>query len=299
MKNLILSVIFLFSISATLFSCTTDDSLDEGTEQGTGLPLEASSVFNISYGDQAQQIYDLYLPADRSVDKTKVIVLIHGGGWTSGDKDDMLDFVSFIKQQHPNHAIVNINYVLAGINPVTPAFPNQFLDVKSVIEKITAESESLQILPEFGLIGTSAGAHLAMMYDYVYDTLDQVRFVANIVGPTDFTDPFFAENKDFATSLALLVDESKYPAGTDYAMATSPTHNVSSNSSPTVMFYGNEDPLVPLSNGSTINSALSNAQVTHSFTIYDGGHGDDGSPTDLLNLQSQIGEYIIDYLPIQ
>ena len=31
---------------------------------------------------------DIYLPANRSVTATKVIIMIHGGGWTGGDKAD-------------------------------------------------------------------------------------------------------------------------------------------------------------------------------------------------------------------
>ena len=295
MKNRNYLFFILFGLSLCIFSCTSEDTAEPMEEES--LPLVAETIRNVSYGTNSQQVYDVYLPAGRTDSTTKVLVLVHGGGWTEGDKSDMENFVALIQREHPNHAIVNVNYVLASVNPPVTAFPNQFLDLQAVIQKITSEKESLQILPEFGLIGASAGAHLSLMYDFVYDTTDQVKFVANIVGPTDFTDPFYADDSNFAIALALLVDESQYPAGTNYAEATSPLYQVSATSSPAALFYGNQDPLVPLSNGVSLDEALSDAQVTHSFTVYNGGHGDDWSVIDVLNLQTQISEYITTYLP--
>lgn len=272
-----------------------DDNSDDGNSEDP-LPLEAETLLNVSYGSHPQQNYDLYLPAGRSSTVTKVIMLVHGGGWTEGDKSNMQNFVEIIQQDFPNHAIVNVNYILA-VFPNTPAFPNQFLDLDLVIEKLTTESDDLQILPEFGMIGSSAGAHLSLMYDYVYDTEDQVKFVSDIVGPTDFTDPFFADDPLFEAALEFFVDESQYPAGTNYAEAVSPVYQVSDFSSPTIMFYGMDDPIVPLSNGKTLDSTLSENMIDHSFTIYKGGHGDDWSPQSLADLRSQLGDYINLYLP--
>jgi acetyl esterase/lipase len=288
-------VFIVFALASFLnTSCTSSDS-ETPIENETPEPLEAQTFLNVSYGNNSQQIYDIYLPENRSSSKTKVIILVHGGGWTEGDKTDMANFITLIKQYHPNHAIVNINYVLA--TTATPAFPNQFLDVQRVINKITAEKEELQILPEFGLIGTSAGAHISLMYDYVYDTSDAVKFVCDIVGPTNFTDPFYANNPNFALLLSLLVDENSYPAGTNYATTLSPALQVSGNSSPTILFYGNEDPLVPLTNGEALQDALINLQVTNSFTVYEGGHGD-WNEASYVDLQVKLSAFINAHLQI-
>ena len=184
----ILLITISFSILFSSCSSSDDQILTDDTTVIIDASLEAAVLTNVSYGDNSQQVYDLYLPEGRTTETTKVIVLIHGGGWTSGDKSDMAASVAFIQTFHPDHAIVNVNYVLASF-PNTPAFPNQYFDIRSIINQVTAQSEELQILPEFGMIGVSAGAHLAMMYDYVYDMNDQVKFVINIVGPSDFTDP--------------------------------------------------------------------------------------------------------------
>lgn len=288
MKKLLILILF-FGIQFSFVSCSKDN------ENNPDQPLVAETFMNVSYGSNAQEKYDLYLPADRSSEKTKVIVLVHGGGWTGGDKADMDFLIPYIKLRHPDHAIVNINYVLADIN--TPAFPNQFLDLDAVINKLTAEKEDLNILPQFALIGASAGAHISLMYDYAYDLDDQVKMVGDIVGPADFTDPFYSENTDFQFLMAALVDENAYPPRTNYAEVLSPALRVSNASSPTLLFYGNADPLVPLSNATTLNSALNTAQIDHSFTVYEGGHGD-WAPNDIEDLKVQISTYVDTYLEV-
>ena len=303
MRKLLIALLLLATTQLVFTGCSSDDSMtpvemgdDQGNQNEDPIPLEAEERMNVSYGSDPQQIYDLYLPAGRTRTQTKVIVLVHGGGWTGGDKADMSEFVDLIKEKHPNHAIANINYVLANVN--TPAFPNQFLDVGRAIDKLKDEADELVINPEFGLIGTSAGAHLSLQYDYVYDTDDVVKMVCDIVGPSDLTDPFYANDPNYQILLSLLVDESAYPPGTDYAAAISPALQVSASSSPSILFYGNMDPLVPLSNGETLQQALSDNMITHSYTVYEGGHGDDWSPASYVDLENQLSNFINTHLPI-
>lgn len=295
MKRLFFFLVLFSSIQITFVSCSSDDDSNNSIEE----PLAEEVFLNVSYGENPQQVYDIYLPAGRSSDKTKVLALVHGGGWTSGDKADMEFFIEMIQQFLPNHAIVNINYVLADTNPpFIPAFPNQFLDIGMVINQITEQKETLQIAPQFGFIGTSAGAHISLMYDYVYDTNNVVKMVCDIVGPTDFTDSFYAENPLFNLLLTALVDENAYPTGTNFAETTSPALQVSSSSSPSILFYGNQDPLVPLSNGELLKTTLTNASITNSFTVYEGGHGD-WDEASFLNLQLQLIDFVNTYLPIE
>lgn len=284
MKTALLLLFSSLLIQFTNISCASD----EGNPSNE--PLAEETFLNVSYGSDPQQVYDIYLPANRSSTKTKTIILVHGGGWSGGDKADMGYLIPILKAEHPDHAIVNINYVLATMD--IPAFPNQFLDIDLVIDKLTAEKENLQILPEFGLLGASAGAHISLQYDYVYDIDDQVKMVVDIVGPTDFTDPFYSEDPNFTLLLNLLINEDAYPPGTNYAQAVSPALQVSAGSSPSIMFYGNQDPVVPLSNGEILNENLTLAGVEHNFTVYEGGHGTDWSLENVDDLKAQISAFI-------
>ena len=292
MKNLLFLYRF-FLLFLLAFACSPENppSVQNDIESEV-----APMVFrNVSYGLDEEQKYDLHLPADRSSSFTPVLILIHGGGWIQGDKADMDSYISLMQELHPSHAIVNLNYRLAGLGN-RPAFPNQFIDLQQAIEQLSEDAEELDIQEEFGLIGVSAGAHLALQYDSVYDLEDKVKLVCSIVGPTNFTDPFYTENPDFESAFALLMDESAYPQIQDFPRAVIPAYNINQNTSPTLLFYGESDPLVPLSNGTFLQEQLNAAGITNEFTSYQGGHGDRNS-SDREDLQQQLQDFIELHLP--
>src|SRR5687767_5970900 len=72
------------------------------------------TMLNVSYGVNAQQKMDVYLPGNRNTTATKVIIMIHGGGWNTGDKSDFNAYVDSLKKREPSYAIFNINYRLAN-----------------------------------------------------------------------------------------------------------------------------------------------------------------------------------------
>jgi acetyl esterase/lipase len=297
-KILYILTIGLF-LNVSFISCDSDDTVIEEEvidDDTTTDPLVATIQLDVPYGADPQQVYDLYLPEGRTDEKTKVLILVHGGGWIEGDKADVNEIITLMQVNNPNHAIVNMNYKLATLS--YPAFPNQFLDLDAVINQVTSQSETLHILPEFGLIGLSAGAHISLQYDSVYDTDNQVKFVCDIVGPCDFTDPFYQENPNFDLYLTALTDESAYPAGTDLAVALSPALQLNANTSPTVLFYGNIDKLVPLTNGITLKNNLETAGIAHQYTVYDGGHGN-WTETQYADVENKISVYIDTYLGIE
>ena len=272
---------------------------DEMSEETSNSYLEAQILTNVSYGNHPQEVYDLYLPAGRTNLSTKVITLIHGGGWVAGDKSSMTYFVEYFLENYPEYAILNLNYVLAQA-PNHHAFPDQYRNIDTAINKILQEQEELQIKPEFGFLGTSAGAHLAMMYDYTYDFIqDNVKFVIDIVGPTDFTDPFYTSDPDLPNLVELLVDETQYPEDADYLTLNSPALLANSLSSPTLLFYGSEDSLVPLSNGATLHNSLNVHNITSEFSIYSGGHGiGSWNENDIVDFKVQMDNLIDTFLSI-
>ncbi|PIX10306.1 MAG: alpha/beta hydrolase, partial [Flavobacteriaceae bacterium CG_4_8_14_3_um_filter_34_10] len=58
------------------------------------------------------------------------------------------------------------------------------------------------------------------------------------------------------------------------------------------------DPLVPLSNGVNLEAALNNVGVLNSFTVYNGGHGDNWSAADFLDVQVKLRAFIQTHLPL-
>lgn len=183
----------VFVLLSLIFSACSTDNVPE-TEQET--VLETSEVFeltDISYGPDTEQVYDIFLPKNRSSD-TKVILLIHGGGWTSGDKSDMNGFYEFLKKDLPDIALVNMNYRLADSN--NQPYPMQTDDISTLVKQLREKQTEYQISNSLGIIGVSAGGHLGLLWSYAFDTNNQVKMVGSIVGPTNLIDPAYQNSTD-------------------------------------------------------------------------------------------------------
>ena len=261
MKTFKITFLLLF-ISFGIVSCSSDDSQDS-------TPLEFRQELNVSYGTDSDQVFDIYLPANRTLD-TKVLILVHGGGWTSGDKADMNPLKDLSLQDLPNIAIVNINYRLADSD--NQPYPMQIDDITTIVNLLKTNQNDYVISNDIGFLGTSAGAHLSMLWSYAFDTNDDVKMVASIVGPANFTDPAYLENED--PLLQEIIDTFGIDTSTAYLEEISPYHQATTTSPPTILFYGGQDPLIPTSQGVDMDVKLSELGVTHQFTLYpNAGHG--------------------------
>ena len=260
-----LKVFFLnLIIVISVLSCSNDNS-----EVITEFPLEYFEELNVSYGTDSDQKFDIYLPANRTLN-TKVMILVHGGGWSSGDKNDMNGFVDLIFQNFENLAVVNINYRLADEN--NSPYPMQTDDITSIVNHLKDNRNNYVIDDEFGFIGTSAGAHLAMLWSYALDANSNINMVCSIVGPTNFTDPAYLNNSN--PDLQELIDLYRINATTEFLEEVSPFHRASTSAPPTILFYGGQDPLVPTTQGTAMRDKLLELGVTHEFTLYENeGHG--------------------------
>ncbi|NQX85978.1 MAG: alpha/beta hydrolase [Flavobacteriaceae bacterium] len=263
-------ILLLFTF--VFLSCTSDDNNSDNNNE---LTLDYQELLNISYGNDSRQVFDLYLPENRTL-TTKVMILVHGGSWVSGDKNDMNDIKDAMRAEYPNIAIVNVNYRLAG-SGISP-YPMQLNDITAVIEHLETHQNNYTISNDYGFVGVSAGGHLSLLWSYAFDTNNAVEMVCSIVGPTNFTDPNYLNNP-----LATAALSNFGIAITDTALLEemSPYHNVTASSPPTILFYGGMDPLVPTSQGVDLDAKLNQLSVPHEFTLYpDEGHGWSGDNLD-------------------
>ncbi len=265
MKTIKYALLLIF-VSISLISCS-DDSNSESPADET--PLTFRQELNVSYGSDSDQVFDLYLPANRTLN-TKVMILVHGGGWTSGDKEDMNPLKDLMLQDLPNIAIVNINYRLADEN--NAPYPMQIEDITTIVNMLKTNQNDYVISDDIGFLGTSAGAHLSMLWSYAFDTNSDVKMVASIVGPTNFTDPAYLNNQN--PVLQELIDTFGIDTTNTFLEEVSPYHQVTADAPPTILFYGGQDPLIPTSQGVDMEAKLASLGVTHQFTLYpNAGHG--------------------------
>lgn len=267
MKFLFQALLFLLTLSFICTSCHKDT--------GEPSPYLASQSYNLKdvpYGTDPQQKMDVYLPANRSSSQTKVFVMIHGGGWSAGDKADYSSTVDAFKAYFPNHAIININYRLGTQD--NPGYPKQIQDIQAALDEISKDKYAVS--QQFLLFGGSAGAHLSMLYAYAFDPDHHVKGVVNTVGPADLTDPSPTNNFILMGVVGGLLGKAIYDFQGNKALfeETSPAIRVTPDAPPTISFYGDKDPLIPVTQMPLLRTALEKNHVWHYDTLYPGGgHG--------------------------
>ena len=246
-------------------TATTSCKKEHSTETASNA---VTTMLNVAYGADAQQKLDLYLPAGRATATTKVIVLVHGGSWTSGDKKDLSSYVDTLKARLPDYAIFNINYRLSA-NP-NNVFPTQENDVKAALQFIYGNSSSYLIADKYALVGVSAGAHLAMLQGYKYTSPVRPKVVASFSGPSDLIDMYnnpAGGNVLIPLALANAVGVAPIQDSLLYA-TSSPVNYISSTSPATIVFQGGVDPLVSVNQALEVQAALVNKGVVNQYVFY-------------------------------
>ncbi|MGB4845898.1 MAG: alpha/beta hydrolase, partial [Ferruginibacter sp.] len=160
--------ISFFLLFVVAFSSCTKDPLPGGGGTGGGSPLSERIILDTSFGADAKQKMDIYLPAGRT-NATKVIVLIHGGAWEAGDKAEMNYYKNLLRAKWPEAAIANINYRLAS-NANNIHHTEIMNDIKAAVNMMINGKTNFVVSDTLAMIGASAGAHLAVLYTYAHNS---------------------------------------------------------------------------------------------------------------------------------
>ena len=259
MRNIyIVCLLLLF-----LASCNSDTLIPNSNE--------SAAYPNVEFGSDALQKMDVFLPAGRTVNTTKTIVIIHGGSWTSGDKSEMTEIVDSLKKRLPNYAFINLNYRLA-VNNAINVFPAQENDVKAAIEFYLGKSSTYEISKDIIVLGASAGAHLAMLHSYKNDPDKHVKAVVDLFGPTDLVEEW---NEGFLPQLALMAATGKtYDHDPAIYTQSSPVNFITAQSPPTIAFQGGMDYIVIPAQTNILIAKLNTMGVSNQLVMYPNeGHG--------------------------
>ena len=255
MKRIILAI----SMIVIIVSCKKTDTTNASVSLQT-------DIMNVAYGSDPLQNMDIYLPPNRSTTDTKVLVMIHGGGWSGGDKSDFNSFIDTVKQRLPNYAIFNLNYRLAG--NANNFFPTQENDIKSAVEFIYSKRADYFISDKFALLGASAGAHLALLQGYKYTSPVRVKAIIDFFGPTDMTAMYNSPAMP-GGDLAILNVMGTTPSLDSVLYATSsPINFVTPTAAPTLIMHGGVDNIVSISQSDSLFARLDSANVISSYVIY-------------------------------
>jgi acetyl esterase/lipase len=259
-------LLLFYVVFSLVFTACQKETASVAEERG------AKTTLNVSYGADTAQRMDVYLPLNRSADSTKVVVLIHGGSWTSGDKAELAAYVDTLKRRLPHIAIININYRLASsTRPLTA--PEE--DVKAAVNFIAANSGDWGIHKNaIGLLGVSAGGHLALLQAYKQTTPVRIKAVVDFFGPTDlvtmYQQPWHPLVQVLLSSLIGTIPGINLAA----YQASSPVQFVAASNPPTLILHGGADEVVAISQSYALKNKLDAAGVVNQMQVYPlEGHG--------------------------
>jgi len=251
------------SLFIALFTCIVSCQKEKDSDYS----LAEKTQPDVSYGSHASQKMDIYLPAGRTTSSTKVILVVHGGGWSSGDKADFNSYIDTLKRRLPGYAIFNLNYRL--VSGTSNQFPAQENDVKAALEFIHSKRNEYNISDKYVMLGASAGAHLSLLQAYKYTSPVKIKAVVDFFGPVDLVDMYNNPASILAPPAALAAVVGGTPAThLSLYQQSSPVTFVSAQSPPTIILHGGLDPLVSPAQALMLKNQLQAMGVVHQYVLY-------------------------------
>jgi acetyl esterase/lipase len=230
---------------------------------------------NISYGPHERNKMDIMLPSGRNTTKTKILVLIHGGGWIGGDKSDFdvilnRDNLENLKKEFPDIAVFSFNYRLATSE--ANQYPAAEQDVKVAMDFIFKNANTYQVNNNATyILGGSAGAHLAALYT-VKNPSPRIKGTIGISGAYELKSLYTDGNAEAKQVLVAFLGGTPQNKEQNYFQA-SPLNFINNTTTKYLLLHGQDDRLVPISQAQKFETALKSKNIDVQKFYYSGGHG--------------------------
>lgn len=232
-------------------------------------------------GGAAKLMLDVWWPGSAPT-RRPAILLIHGGGWSFGDKKFYMPLGKALAAK--GYAAFSINYRL--LTMTANKYPAQLDDSQRAVRWIRAHADKYNVDPQrIGALGDSAGGYLVALLG-MRDTRDnsepdlasfssRVQCVVDFYGPTDFTlSPEEAKAGAGAVGIVTNFLGKSQQEAPDLYKQSSPITFVDKQAAPFLIIHGTADPLVPVSQSERLYDALKTVKVDATlFLAYKQGHG--------------------------
>jgi len=267
-------------------------------------PLDTAALIATHYRVEPNIIYlavggwngklDLYVPR-RAGTPMPIAILFHGGGWVTGTKDEIaLDVLPYLAM---GFAVANVDYRLARVAPAPAAVQDSRCALRWVIRHAEQYGFDTKRLV---LVGSSAGAHLALMaalapasagLDGLCPGDEPLRAAAviNFFGVVDVAALLGPPNpRDFAVGWI-----GDGPQRLELARRLSPITYVTKAAPPIFTAHGDADPVVPFAQAKQLHAALDRVGVPNRlFPLRHGGHGQfDGA--EVLTVNRAVRDFLV------
>lgn len=174
----------------------------------TEVGCDGQKISDLKYADRdgTRNVYDLWLPkyvldGEKKGANIPVILFVHGGGWTSGKKED--EEQGCIRYCKQGYVTATLNYRLQ--NQPNALDNGNFLDMIEDIRACVADIKNQLEMRGYtstrmALGGGSAGGHLSMLYGVTYgdESPIPVKLLIPRCGPSSFLPQAWANSRMIA-----------------------------------------------------------------------------------------------------
>ncbi|CAN5684288.1 hypothetical protein BH09MYX1_BH09MYX1_23230 [soil metagenome] len=221
---------------------------------------------DVAYGtaDPDRQAYDVAWPNGAKL----LVVILHGGGWTSGSRKLYAPTVRQLASA--GYAAASVGYRFA--RETEHRFPVGLSDARCAVRRLMATAKTHGITKTV-LLGASAGGHLAAMIALAgdapgFDDECAEKGPIFVDGAVAYYPPIDLEHAaaDYPPKMTQAVDELlREDAGPEAwlaaARAATPLHYVDRDDPPMLLVHGTADAIVPIEDSRKMLRALQNAGV--------------------------------------
>ena len=271
---------------------------------------------DLSYGPGEANKFDLYLPADDSRETYGLVVYLHAGGFTSGDKSGDAGMLQWLCAK--GYVAAGINYTLFSEEHPDANVYTQSVEIRDSIPYVlsAAEERGYQI-DRMAVSGGSAGHTLAMLYAYRDgpDSPVPVKLTFGAVGPSCFypedwgcfgLDQGTEESSAAAAAMfGLMAGEAITPEMIGTPAYDEAVKNISAvawideYSPPTVCAYGAHDKVQAFPASKRLAAALEEHGVPHEYIVFPhSGHGLQNDNKLYALYMDKVCEYLDTYMGV-
>ena len=270
-------------------------------------------ISDIAYGNGEKNTFDLYLPQNNTRENYGLVVYLHAGGFTSGDKADDAKTLEWLCSK--GYVAAGINYTLFSEEHPDANVYTQSMEIKKAVPFVVeAAKKAGYNIDKMTVAGGSAGHALAMIYAYRdgKEAPVPIVFTYGGVGPSSFYQEdwgvFGLDQNDEACAVMFSVmsgntispEEIRSGEYLEKVKPIAASEWVSNNPVPTVVAYGEYDKMQPFAASVKLKTALKENNVDYKYYVLPhSGHGLQNDDKISKQWMESIEEYLERYMPVK
>ncbi len=228
----------------------------------TGINAKRVPYKTLTYDSINKLTLDFY--GSLSKGKKPCVIVVHGGSWAGGDSQQLPELNSFLATN--GYHVATINYRLAP----QYKYPVPLEDLQTALNFLRSNAVKLLIdTNNFVLLGRSAGGQIVLSAAYHYKD-PAIKGVVSFYGPADMVWGYANPTNPLVLNSKKVMED--YLGGTyeqvpKQYINSSATETAHINSPPTLLIYGENDPLVSHLHGVRLDKKLDSLRVKH-YDVY-------------------------------